>query len=59
MKSRELHQLIKRKGWVHFKTEGSHYIYMKLNKKYPVPYNGAKEVGYGLLKKITKEMELK
>ncbi len=27
MKSSELHRLIKKNGWEHIKTEGSHYIY--------------------------------
>jgi mRNA interferase HicA len=47
MKSSELHRKIKRNGWVHLKTEGSHYIYTKEGKKYPVPYHGSKEVGLG------------
>ena len=59
MKSSELHRKIKRNGWVHFKTEGSHYIYTKDGKKYPVPYHASKEVGLGLLKKMVKEMGLK
>jgi len=59
MKSNELHRKIKRNGWAHLKTEGSHYIYQKEGKKYPVPYHGAKEVGMGLLKKMIKEMDLK
>ncbi|MEY3208868.1 MAG: hypothetical protein RL064_899 [Bacteroidota bacterium] len=59
MKSSELHRKIKKNGWEHFKTEGSHYIYKKEGKKYPVPYHGSKEVGLGLLKKMMKEMDLK
>lgn len=59
MKSTELHRLIKRSGWKHLKSEGSHYIYEKDGMKYPVPYHGAKEVGWGLLKRIIKTMNLK
>ena len=59
MKSSELHRLIKRSGWEHLKTEGSHYIYQKDGLKYPVPYHGSKEVGWGLLKNIIKVMKLK
>lgn len=59
MKSSELHRKIKRNGWEHLKTEGSHYIYTKEGKKYPVPYHGSKEVGLGLLKKMINEMKLK
>lgn len=58
MKSSELHRLVKRNGWKHFKTEGSHYIYEKDGLKYPVPFHGSKEVGTGLLKQIFKVMKL-
>ena len=59
MKSSELHRKIKKNGWIHIRTEGSHYIYQKDGKNYPVPYHGTKEIGKGLEKKITKEMKLK
>jgi mRNA interferase HicA len=59
MKSSELHRKVKRNGWIHIRTEGSHYIYEKDGRAYPVPYHGAKEIGKGLEKKITKEMGLK
>lgn len=58
MKSRELHQVIKRNGWTYVDSEGSHYKYEKNGKSYRVPYHGSKEVGKGLLKKIYKEMGL-
>lgn len=59
MKSSELHRLVKRNGWIHLKTEGSHYIYEKEGLRYPVPYHGSKEVGWGLLKNIIETMKLK
>ena len=59
MKSSEFHRLVKRNGWVLLKAEGSHYIYEKNEKKYPVPFHGAKELGKGLEMKIKKEMKLK
>lgn len=59
LKSSELHRLIKRNGWVLLRAEGSHYIYRKGEKTYPVPFHGSKEVGKGLEKKIKKEMGLK
>ncbi len=58
MKSSEFHRKIKKNGWKHIRTEGSHYIYLKGGKTYPVPYHGAKEIGEGLRKKIIKEMGL-
>lgn len=58
MKSSELHRKIKRNGWAFIKAEGSHYIYEKDGKRYPVPFHRNKEVGFGLQKKIEKEMKL-
>ena len=59
MKSSELHRRIKRNGWLHIRTDGSHYIYEKSGRTYPVPFHGAKEIGKGLEVKIIKEMGLK
>ena len=59
MKSSELHRRIKKNGWEHIRTEGSHYIYQKDGRAYPVPFHGPKEVGTGIEKKIIKEMGLK
>lgn len=58
MKSSELHRKIRKNGWRYVKAEGSHYIYEKDGKHYPVPYHGSKEMGKGLVNKINKEMGL-
>ncbi len=58
MKYSELHKLIKKSGWVYIRASGSHYIYEKNGKTYPVPFHGSKELGKGLEKKIIKEMGL-
>ncbi len=59
MKSTELHRKVKENGWRLVRSAGSHYIYEKDGKTYPVPFHGAKEMGKGLEKKIIKEMGLK
>ncbi len=59
MKSSEFHRLVKRNGWVCIKVEGSHYIYLKNGRIYPVPFHGSKELGKGLENKMKKEMDLK
>ncbi len=59
MKSAEFHRLVKKNDWHLLKIEGSHYIYEKNGKKYPVPFHGSKELGKGLEKKMKKEMGLK
>jgi mRNA interferase HicA len=59
MKSSEFHRKIKKNGWRHIRTDGSHYIYEKEGRTYPVPCHGAKEIGEGLRKKIVKEMDIK
>lgn len=59
MKSSEFHRIIKKNGWRFIKAEGSHYIYGKNGKTYPVPFHGAKELGKGLEMKMRKEMRIK
>ena len=59
MKSSEFHRLVKKNGWIYVKSEGSHYIYEKNGKMYPVPFHGAKEIGKGLEIKMRKEMGIK
>ena len=59
MKSSEFHRIVKRNGWTHIRTQGSHYIYEKDGRSEPVPYHGAKEMGEGLRKSLAKKMELK
>lgn len=51
MKSSEFHRLVKKNGWKYIKAEGSHYIYEKKGKYYPVPFHGANEIGKGLEKR--------
>ena len=58
MKSRELHRIVRKNGWIFIKAEGSHYIYLKENRYYPVPFHGSKEVPTGTARKIAKEMGL-
>lgn len=59
MKSDDFHRLIERNGWTYIRKTGSHVIYKKGTMIYPVPYHGAKEMGTGLVKKISKNMGLK
>ena len=59
MKSSELHRLIVQNGWELERVSGSHYIYKKGDRTYPVPYHGSKEVGKGIESNIKKEMGLK
>lgn len=59
MKSSEFHKLVKKNGWNYLEAEGSHYIYEKEGRRYPVPFHGPKELGKGLEMKMKKEMGLK
>ena len=59
MKYTELHRLISQNGWSLIRQSGSHIIYKKGNRTYPVPYHKGKEVGAGLEKTIRKEMGLR
>lgn len=58
MKSNELHRLILANGWTVLRQNGSHVIYYKNGRTYPVPDHGSKEVGKGLEIKVKKEMGL-
>ncbi|MBQ2172060.1 MAG: type II toxin-antitoxin system HicA family toxin [Bacteroidales bacterium] len=58
MKYDEIHRLIVMKGWEIVRQTGSHVIYRKGARTYPVPYHQGKELGKGLECKIKKEMHL-
>lgn len=58
MKSSEFHRLIRKNGWQLVRVAGSHYIYEKDGRTYPVPYHGSKEMFEGLRKSIIKDMGL-
>jgi len=59
VKSKELHQLIRKNGWKHIRTKGSHYIYEKNGEIYPVAYHGAKEVKKGFELATKRKLDLK
>ncbi len=59
MKYKELHKQIGRQGWQVKRQTGSHVIYEKDGRTYPVPYHGSKEIDNDFAKKIKKEMGLK
>lgn len=58
MKYDEIHRLINMNGWKVIRQSGSHVIYRKGSKTYPVPYHQGRELGKGLEHKIKKEMQL-
>lgn len=58
MKYNEFHRLIKRNGWLVVRQSGSHVIYEKDGKRYPVPNHGSKEISEPLRLKIAREMGL-
>jgi mRNA interferase HicA len=54
MRSSEFHRKIRKEGWRFIRACGSHIVYEKNGRTYPVPYHGTKEMGEGLRKKISK-----
>lgn len=58
MKSSEFHRKVRKNGWRFLRAQGSHFIYLKDGRTYPVPYHGSREMGESLRKKIIKEMRL-
>lgn len=58
MKTTEFHRLVRAHGWEVLRQTGSHVVYKKGTRIYPVPYHGSKELGFGLERKMRKEMGL-
>ena len=58
MKSDEFHKIVRANGWTAIRQTGSHIIYKKGLRIYPVPYHRGKEIGTGLEKKMIKDMRL-
>lgn len=58
MKYDKILWLIRVNGWEVIRQSGSHVIYRKGTRTYPVPYHQGKELGKGLERKIKKEMHL-
>ena len=59
MKYDEFHKMVEENGWEYLRKAGSHVLYRKNGKTYPVPYHRGKELGKGLENKMKKEMGLK
>ena len=51
--------LLKKYGWKHVRTKGSHHIMAKGKKTVPVPVHGNKPLGKGLESKILKKTGIK
>jgi len=59
MKYSEFLRLANKKGWRLLRQgKGSHEIWIKDNKKIPIPNHGAKEMPKGLERKLKKQMGL-
>ena len=59
MKYDAFHRLVRMNGWLALRQSGSHIIYRKGNRTYPVPYHRGRELGAGLERKMRRDMGLK
>ncbi|MBI3755152.1 MAG: type II toxin-antitoxin system HicA family toxin [Deltaproteobacteria bacterium] len=59
MTGRELIRLLEKDGWVLDRIKGSHHIMIKENKTLSVPVHGSKDLGKGILNKLSKKGGLK
>ena len=60
MNGKEVITILKRHGWKHTSTRGSHYKMEKEGlRAVPVPVHGTKDLGVGLLKTIEKQTGVK
>lgn len=58
MKYSEFIREVKKAGWVVIRQRGSHKIFEKDGRIYPVPDHGAREIPKGLELKMRKDMGL-
>lgn len=57
---KEVISILKKEGWEHTSTRGSHYKMEKEGlRSVPVPVHGSKDLGVGLLKAIEKQTGVK
>ena len=58
--AREVIRRLTRAGFLHVKTQGSHYIFLnpKTDRVTSVPLHGGKDIGRGLLGKILKQADI-
>lgn len=56
MKYNEFHRMVVRNGWIPIRQKGSHVIYEKDGKRYPVPNHGSKELPKPTELKMRKEL---
>ena len=59
MTGKELVKLLKTKGWVLARIEGSHHILVRGTKTISVPVHGKKDLKKGTLEALRKQGELK
>lgn len=59
MTGKEFLQLLKNNGWTLERINGSHHIMVKQNKTLSVPVHSGRELGKGLLNKLSKAGGLK
>ena len=58
MKYSEFHRIIRRNGWKHIRTKGSHCFYRKGHETVSIPYHGSKEMSEGLRLAIVKKFKI-
>ncbi len=60
MNGKEAIAMLKKHGWKHTSTRGSHYKMEKEGlRAVPIPVHGTKDLGIGLLKAIEKQTSVK
>lgn len=60
MNGKEVIAILKKHGWAHTSTRGSHHKMEKNGyRSVPVPVHGTRDLGVGLLKAIEKQTDVK
>jgi len=59
MNGKDLSAILKENGWTLDRVKGSHYIFIKPEKRsIPVPIHGSKDLPKGLIRAILKQAEI-
>lgn len=60
MNGKEIINMLKKEGWEHTSTRGSHYKLEKVGyRSVPIPVHGNRDLGIGLIKTIEKQTGVK
>ena len=58
MNAKQVFKMLMDDGWVHVRTNGSHWVFRKNGKSVVVPFHGNHDLAIGTLRNILRKAEL-